>query len=296
MCGIAGLLGVPPELARTAAPRMLAAMRHRGPDDSGIEVVPDCRGQTFPAVLVHARLSILDLAPAGHQPMADRPTGLGCRPNWVAYNGEVFNFADLHDDLAQAGWPCHSRCDTEVILHAYRVWGETCVEKLRGMFAWCLLDAERGCAWFCRDRLGIKPLYLARPAAGGLLFASELRTLLAAGPELVPPRVNPSALESFLAQGAVCGLKSIVEGVELLAPGQSLFTDWAGKPQQCRIYWRVPLTPPRSPRPLHRGQGVLTLANTPPPARKLPPPAHPPPGVVLSPGSAPPAVARPSPP
>jgi asparagine synthase (glutamine-hydrolysing) len=233
-------LGVPPELADGAARRMLRAMRHRGPDDSGIESIPDPNGQAPPAVLIHARLAILDLSRAGHQPMADAPTTPGTTPNWTVFNGEIFNFLELHNDLARAGWPCRTRCDTEVILHAYRAWGEACLGKFRGMFAWCLLDTGQGDAWFCRDRLGIKPLYLARSLAGGLLFASELRTLLAAGPELLPPRVNSAALESYFAQGAVCGLQSIVEGVELLAPGQSLWTDWTGRSVRTRTYWQVP--------------------------------------------------------
>jgi len=222
MCGIAGLLGVPLDRSRPAAARMLAAMRHRGPDDSGTLILRDPRDLAPPAVLLQARLAVLDLSPAGHQPMADHPRNAARRPNWIVFNGEVLNFSELHDKLDRAGWPCTTRCDTEVILHAYRTWGEACVEKFRGMFAWCMMDLEQGTAWFCRDHLGIKPLYLFRPAGGGLLFASELRTLLAAGPELVPPRLNPVALESFLAQGSVCGSASIVDGVELLAPAFSL--------------------------------------------------------------------------
>ena len=174
-----------------AVGQMLAALSHRGPDDQGIVVVPDRRGAAPPAIFAHARLAILDLSPAGHQPMADRPGGEGQAPNQIVFNGEIFNFLELHGDLARAGWPCRTRCDTEAILHSYRVWGEACVERMRGMFAWCLLDEGRGTAWFCRDRLGIKPLYLYRPDGGGLLFASELRALLAAGPDLVPPGSIP---------------------------------------------------------------------------------------------------------
>jgi asparagine synthase (glutamine-hydrolysing) len=227
---------------------MLAAMGHRGPDDTGTQVVPppDPMSGHHPAVLLHARLSIFDLSPAGHQPMADRVPcdgQINCatrQTNWVVFNGEVFNFLDLHGELARGGWPCRTRCDTEVILRAHRFWGEACVERFRGFFAWCLLDAQRGTAWFCRDRLGIKPLYLVRPESGGLLFASEVRTLLAAGPALVPPVADPAALESFLAQGAVYGLQSIVRGVELLGPGESLTTDWSGRALKSRTYWRIP--------------------------------------------------------
>jgi asparagine synthase (glutamine-hydrolysing) len=244
MCGIAGILGLAPEIAQKAAPRLRAAMAHRGPDHAATQVIDHPSGDAFPVVLVHARLAILDLTAAGNQPMADSPPPVpGRRRNWLVFNGEIFNHAQLRADLAAAGWPCRSRSDTEVILHAYRIWGEDCVQRMRGMFAWCLVDAERGRVWFCRDRLGIKPLYLYRPAAGGFLFASELRTLLAAGPDLVPRNVNPAALESFLAQGAVYGLDSIVSRIELLAPGQSLWTDWSGRPLATRRYWQVSFAP-----------------------------------------------------
>src|SRR4051812_48731221 len=98
MCGIAGLIGVSPEVAREIAPRLLAALRHRGPNDQGIQEVSDPRGESPPAVLVHARLSILDLTSAGHQPMRDQPADAKELPNWIVFNGEVFNFADLHPE------------------------------------------------------------------------------------------------------------------------------------------------------------------------------------------------------
>lgn len=244
---------------------MLAAMRHRGPDDSGLVELPDPAGRSHPAVLLHARLAILDLSPAGHQPMRDQPPSDGITPNWIVYNGEIYNFRDLRAELAGRGWPCRTRCDTETILNAYRAWGEPCAERFRGMFAWCLLDGGRGRAWLCRDRLGIKPLYLFRPAAGGLLFASELRTLLAADPDLVPPVMNPAALESFLAQGAVCGAASLIEGVELLGPGQSLWTDWSGEPLERRTWWRIPFGTAGGPGPCDattRDREVARLADT----------------------------------
>jgi len=222
---------------------MLAALTHRGPDDSGLAVVPSPHGPGAPAVLAHTRLAILDLTPAGHQPMADHPPDPARPANWVVFNGEVFNYLELQPDLAAAGWPCRTRSDTEAILHAYRAWGEGCVERFRGMFAWCLLDPGRGEAWLCRDRLGIKPLYLARPASGGLLFASEVRALLAADSSLVPPHLNESALESFLAQGAVFGPDTIVRGVELLPAGESLWVDWSGRPVRRRRYWQLGFQP-----------------------------------------------------
>src|SRR5437762_6256097 len=98
MCGIAGLIGVPPEIARQIAPRILAALRHRGPDDRGIEEVPDPRGEAPPATLIHARLSILDLTPAGHQPMCDHPADPKEPKNWIVFNGEIFNYVDFHPE------------------------------------------------------------------------------------------------------------------------------------------------------------------------------------------------------
>ena len=257
MCGIAGLIGIAPELAAEAAPRMLRAIGHRGPDDRGTAAVPAAGGPA--AVLLQTRLAILDLSPAGHQPMRDHPPGPTARPNWVVFNGEVFNYRDLHPELARAGWPCRSRCDTEVILHAYRAWGEAAVERFRGMFAWCLLDPDRGVAWLCRDRLGVKPLYLFRPASGGLLFASEVRALLAAGPALVPPVVCRAAVESFLAQGAVFGHRSVVRGVELLPSGHSLVVDWGGKEVRRARYWSLP--PPAGAPGADRSAAVAEVAD-----------------------------------
>ena len=118
MCGIAGLIGVPGDNRRTAR-LLLAALRHRGPDDEGIE-------QPTPTVtLVHTRLAILDLSAAGHQPMVDDSPNGG--HNWIVFNGEVFNFRSLQADLAKKGWPCRTHSDTEVILRSYRAWGPSWV-------------------------------------------------------------------------------------------------------------------------------------------------------------------------
>src|SRR6516165_8001329 len=163
MCGIAGLIGVPRDLAQEAAQCMLAAMHHRGPDDSGMEILHNPKAPDRPLILMHSRLAILDLTSAGHQPMSDHAADPRKKPNWITFNGEIFNYQDLYPELTAAGLPCRSRCDTEAILHAYRIWGEACVERLRGMFAWCLIDTDRGLAWLCRDRLGVKPLYLIHP-------------------------------------------------------------------------------------------------------------------------------------
>ena len=219
---------------------MMHAMRHRGLDDEGMQWVNDPSNEHPSIALLHRRLSIIDLSKCGHQPMLDAPTDAHTPPNWITYNGEIFNYLELHDELARAGWPCRTRSDTEVILHAYRAWGDECVHRLNGMFAWCLVDSTRRIAWFCRDRLGVKPLYLYRPGGGGLLFASEVRTLLAAGEVVVPPVVSQRALEGYLAQGAVYGDETIVRNVQQLGPGESLITDWSGREVLRRKYWSIP--------------------------------------------------------
>ncbi len=234
MCGVAGLLGVQSELALEAARRMQRALSHRGPDDEGLVQVAAVGGGV-PAVLAHTRLSVVDLSPAGHQPMAD----VGTPPNWVSYNGEIYNFHELAHDLGERGHACRTRSDTEVLLQGYRAWGVRAVERFEGMFAFCLLDTARGLAWLARDRLGVKPLYLARPSAGGLLFASEVRALLAAGEDFVPRRLRRSALESFLAQGAVIGDDALVEGVSMLPPGTLLLVDFDGRTVRSTRYWEV---------------------------------------------------------
>jgi asparagine synthase (glutamine-hydrolysing) len=234
MCGIAGSLGMPLDVAGPAVERMRRALRHRGPDDHGSEVLRADRFE-HPVVVAHNRLSIIDLSPAGHQPMFRAGKRLS-----LVHNGEVYNYREIRSELERRGDRFETASDTEVILAAYQAWGTASVERLRGMFAWVLTDATEGRVWLCRDRLGIKPLYVARPAAGGFLFASEVRALLAAGRELVPPRVSPTAVESVLSQGMVCGFETIVEGVTLLPPATSVTLDWAGRELERKRYWQLP--------------------------------------------------------
>jgi asparagine synthase (glutamine-hydrolysing) len=236
MCGIAGVLGVGVDRAAAVTERMRLALRHRGPDDQGQESL-SLGGEGSAVVFGHTRLSIVELSPAGHQPMVEEPTVAALGPNVVTYNGEIYNFRELAEELARLGLPCRSRCDTEVILNAYRAWGVRAVERFEGMFAFALCDRERRRVWFCRDRLGIKPLYLYRPQGGGLLFASEVRGLLAAGEELVPRRVRREAIESFLSQGAVMGDAGLIDGVSMLPAGTSLITDLEGREVRSVRYW-----------------------------------------------------------
>jgi asparagine synthase (glutamine-hydrolysing) len=237
MCGIAGSIGLPIELATAAAEKMRRVLVHRGPDDHGTEVLW-AKHSADPVVLAHNRLAIIDLSPAGHEPMFARG-----KDHALTYNGEIYNFGELRSELQSRGHEFRSQTDAEVILAAYAAWGVDAATHFRGMFALALADASTGTVWLCRDRLGIKPLYLTRPSRGGLLFSSELRALLATGPELVPPRVSSSALESFLSQGMVCGLQAIVDGVSLVAPATSVVLDWSGRELEQRKFWVLSFPP-----------------------------------------------------
>ncbi len=228
MCGIFGIVSrgsVSPDLLEKAA-RSLA---HRGPDDSGtIHLKAADREIGF----AHTRLSIIDLSPLGHQPMQDPVTG-----NWIVYNGEIYNFRELRKELEAAGAEFKSHSDTEVILAAYRVWGESCLTRLGGMFAFALWDAPRKRVLLARDPMGIKPLYYHQ-SDQSFIFASEVRTLLRTG--LVPRRADPTGILSYLAFGSVYEPWTMVEGVMAVPPGHVLTVENGAV--RSREYWN-PLQP-----------------------------------------------------
>jgi asparagine synthase (glutamine-hydrolysing) len=208
MCGIGGWIagrGAQPD--RAALERMLRALHHRGPDDSGVVIVEGTG-------LVHARLSIVDPSPAGHQPMAD-PSGRV----WLTYNGEVFNHLDLREELPPIGYEGGS--DTETLLHALVHWGEAAVPRCNGLYAYGAVDLDRRRALLVRDRFGVKPLYYARHK-GALLFASEVRALLAAG---VARRPDDALVRQMITAGWVNGPDMEIEGVHRLLPGRLLSID-----------------------------------------------------------------------
>ncbi len=214
MCGIAGLVASRP-ISDEPVRCMVDAMRHRGPDDAGVEA---------PApgvVLGSARLSIIDLSPAGHQPMADDDGRV-----WIVFNGEIYNFLQLRSDLEARGHRFRSRADTEVVLHAYIEWGPDCGNRLRGMFAFAVFDGRRtgpggeGSAIFlARDHLGIKPLYFT-VRDGVLAFASEVRALLASG--LVPRALSPHGLAAYLLWGSAAEPLTLVDDIRSLPPGHRM--------------------------------------------------------------------------
>ncbi len=169
MCGIAGMVSQGPIDGRTIPP-LLNSLRHRGPDDEGVYLRPDRK-----VALIHTRLSILDLSPAGHQPMTNEDKSI-----WITYNGEIYNYEELRSELAGKGHRFVSRTDTEVILHLYEEEKEAALERLVGIFAFAIYDVPRQHLFLARDRLGVKPLYYA-DHGGRFIFSSEIKAILAAG-------------------------------------------------------------------------------------------------------------------
>ncbi len=227
MCGIAGIVAShalrPDDRHRVV--RMRDVLAHRGPDGAGV-FVDDV------AAIGHRRLSIVDLA-GGAQPLGNEDGTIQ-----VVFNGEIYNHADLRPGLEAAGHRYHTRSDTETIVHAYEQWGDDCVQRFRGMFAFAIWDAPKRRLLLARDRLGVKPLYWAW-AGDRLLFASEIKAIFESG--LIDARANESVLPELLATRATAGEATLFRGVHKLMPGHVLtFVD--GQLRQ-RRYWDVPAAP-----------------------------------------------------
>jgi asparagine synthase (glutamine-hydrolysing) len=223
MCGIAGIVGSSSGRHRDAVVRMLEAMRHRGPDGSGLWASPSGL-----CMLGHRRLAILDLSECADQPMISSDGRFV-----LAYNGECYNYLELRKSLESRGLRFQSTGDTEVVLQALAHDGSAALERFDAMFALALWDEQEKCLLLARDRFGQKPVYWT-PLGDGLLFASEVRALLASG--LVERRINKAGLRSFLCYGAVQGPDTIVAGVRLLPRATSLNWRVREAPRQ-RTYW-----------------------------------------------------------
>jgi asparagine synthase (glutamine-hydrolysing) len=224
MCGISGMLSFDPArpVPREILERMNAVLVHRGPDDAGIY----CEGSIG---LAHRRLSIIDLSPAGHQPMANEDGTV-----WIVFNGEIYNFQDLRSRLAGGGHRLRSRTDTEVILHLYEDHGVECLGYLRGMFAFAIWDGPRRQLFLARDRLGKKPLCYQRDARA-FRFASEVKAILQ--DPGVEPRPDPAGISRYLTYGYVPAPGSAFQGVRRLPPAHYLLCR-DGQVEVHR-YWRL---------------------------------------------------------
>ena len=208
--------------------RMNDSQLHRGPDEGGLHTEPGLG-------LGHRRLSIIDLS-SGQQPLFNEDGSVV-----VVYNGEIYNFPQLMKELSAAGHQFRTRCDTEVIVHAWEEWGENCVQRLRGMFAFALWDRSRRRLFLARDRLGIKPLFYATLPDGQLIFGSELKALLV-HPGL-KRELDPRAVEDYFAYGYIPEPKTIFQSVHKLAPGHTV-SFGPGQPEPApRRYWDVPFAP-----------------------------------------------------
>ncbi|MBK1701764.1 asparagine synthase (glutamine-hydrolyzing) [Thiococcus pfennigii] len=230
MCGITGFVdfaGLDSDEARSRLKRMTDAIIHRGPDEEGAYV------DSF-AALGHRRLSIIDLS-SGQQPM-----GAAGGQVQIVFNGEIYNFLDIRRHLEARGYDFRTHSDTEVILAGYMEWGEQCVEKLNGMFAFAIWDARNRRLFIARDRVGKKPLYYWRK--GSLFaFASELKALRAGG--LCPDGIDAEALDCYLTFGYIPAPRTIHTGVRKLQAARSLMVTESAEVQ--RQYWHLSFANPR---------------------------------------------------
>ena len=225
MCGIAGIVSREGlfDGATAAALRMRESIAHRGPDEYGLH-------QDSHAVLAHRRLSIVDLS-SGQQPLSNETGDI-----WVVFNGEIYNHAEVRRTLEAEGHVYRTRSDTETIVHAYEQWGEECVQRFRGMFAFAIWDKPNQRLLLVRDRLGIKPLYWSR-RGDVIVFGSEIKAILASG--LVEAQPNEAALPELLSTRYVSGDRTMFQHINKLLPGHLLTFE----PDSVRIrqYWDVPV-------------------------------------------------------
>lgn len=226
MCGIVGIYDTRGrrDVDEALLRRMNDSQHHRGPDEGGVHREPGVG-------LGHRRLSIIDLS-TGQQPLYNEDHSVV-----IVFNGEIYNFQSLAKELATLGHTFRTHSDTEVIVHAWEQWGEDCVKRFRGMFAFAIHDRNRDTLFLARDRLGKKPLYYAWLPDGQLVFGSELKALLAHPG--VPRTLDPRAIEDYFGYGYIPDPKTILRGVAKLAPAHTLLVHRGDKSAKQREYWDV---------------------------------------------------------
>ncbi len=212
MCGIAGVISLRGTVERRVLEEMVARIVHRGPDGTGVCIVP-------PVGLAHARLSVIDLS-GGAQPMSSPDRRL-----WITFNGEIFNYLELRDDLTRRGHPFATRSDTEVILHAYEEYGDDCIRLFNGQWAFALWDARAQRLLLSRDRLGVRPLFYSM-VDDGLVFASEVKALFAW--HQISREIDPIGLDQTFTFLNILPPRTIFKAVSELLPAHSLSFDSGG--------------------------------------------------------------------
>ncbi|HEV2268340.1 MAG TPA: asparagine synthase (glutamine-hydrolyzing) [Steroidobacteraceae bacterium] len=230
MCGIAGALLVAGQAALPDPARMITTLRHRGPDGTGFFRSPAC-------ALASARLSIIDLE-TGDQPVANEDESV-----WTVQNGEIFNFIELRAELQGLGHQFRTRSDTEVIVHAYEEYGDRFVARLSGQFALALWDARRQRLLLARDGVGIRPLFYAR-IGGRLLFASEVKAILAVAPEAAA--LDEQGLAQVFTFWGTVGPRTVFKGIRSLPPGHTLVVEKGAERLQRYWDWTFPQNPGRT--------------------------------------------------
>ena len=234
MCGIAGIFNTQGtgEIDQALLARMNQAQHHRGPDETGLHAEPGVG-------LAHKRLSIIDLS-SGHQPLFNEDGSIA-----VVFNGEIYNFVELMPELQALGHTFRTHCDTEVIVHAWEEWGEQCVERFRGMFAFALWDRKQQTLFMARDRMGVKPMYYALLDDGQFIFGSELKVITA------HPRfkrdIDPYAVEEYFAYGYVPEPRTIYQQAQKLPPAHTLTLRRGEAMPQPKSYWDLVFDASRSP-------------------------------------------------
>ena len=219
MCGICGINWEEKDIIR----KMTDVIKHRGPDDSGYYTDSNVS-------LGHRRLSIIDLSKKGRQPMSNEDGTI-----WITYNGEIYNYKELRPELEKRGHRFKSDTDTEVIIHAYEEYGIGCLDKFRGMFAFCIYDSEKRKMFLARDNVGKKPLYYHFDG-DNLIFSSEIKAMLKCG---IKKSVNRNALLSYLAFQYTIGTQTIFDGVKKLPGGHYLVFDLKSKGMSIHQYWDI---------------------------------------------------------
>jgi asparagine synthase (glutamine-hydrolysing) len=229
MCGIAGVVDIRGrgEIDKGLLARMNAIQHHRGPDAGGEHHEPG-------VALGHRRLAIIDIA-TGQQPLYNEDESVV-----IVYNGEIYNYQSLIPELQALGHVFHTRSDTEVVVHAWEAWGERCVDRFRGMFAFALWDRNSETLFLARDRLGVKPLFYALLPNGQVAFGSELKAVMQhPGVSL---RIDPLAVEEYFALGYVAEPRTIYEAVRKLEPGCTLTLSRRQPEPAFRQYWDARFT------------------------------------------------------